>query len=197
MKFRTLVASSLAVASSLLVTGAPATTGGVNTTSLEYEYIVVGSGAGGGPLACRLAMKGYKTLLIEAGNDQNGNLNISVPGYQAVVTQDPKLRWDMFVNHYQDQERAMRDPKYSYEIGPYQYHVGPNPPDGAKPLGILYPRAGTLGGCVTHNALIWITPHASDWNNIAQITGDDSWSATNMEAYLERVYEWLPTEPTG
>lgn len=37
---------------------------------LEYEYIVVGSGAGGGPLACRLAMAGHKTLLIEAGDDQ-------------------------------------------------------------------------------------------------------------------------------
>lgn len=37
---------------------------------LEYEYVVVGSGAGGGPLACRLAMAGHKTLLIEAGDDQ-------------------------------------------------------------------------------------------------------------------------------
>ena len=166
-------------------------------TAAEYEYIVVGSGAGGGPLACRLAMAGHSTLLIEAGNDQNGNVNISTPGYQAVVTQDPKLRWDFFVNHYQDQERAMRDPKYTYETGPYEYHVGPDPPAGAKPLGILYPRAGTLGGCITHNALIWITPHASDWDNIAQITGDDSWEATNMQQYLEKIYEWLPIEPTS
>ena len=90
----------------------------------------------------------------------------------------------------------MRDPKFTYEVGPYQYHVGPDPPEGATPLGILYPRAGTLGGCVTHNALIWITPHANDWNNIAQITEDNSWVATNMQQYLEKVYEWLPTEPT-
>ena len=162
----------------------------------QYEYIVIGSGAGGGPLACRLARANHSVLLIEAGNDQNGNVNISVPGYQAVVTQDPKLRWDIFVNHYQDQSRAQRDPKYSYETGPYQYHVGPDPPPDATPLGILYPRAGTLGGCVTHNALIWITPHASDWDNINDITGDDSWAATNMQQYLEKVYEWLPTEPT-
>jgi choline dehydrogenase-like flavoprotein len=32
-----------------------------------YEYIVVGSGAGGGPLAARLALAGHNTLLIEAG----------------------------------------------------------------------------------------------------------------------------------
>lgn len=87
---------------------------------------------------------------------QNGNINITVPAYQGLVTQDPKLRWDFFVNHYKDQQRAQRDPKYCYQVSPNTYHVGPNPPTGAKPLGILYPRTGTLGGCVTHNALVWI-----------------------------------------
>ncbi|TVY19959.1 Oxygen-dependent choline dehydrogenase [Lachnellula arida] len=166
-----------------LVNGAPTATNASTNASLEYEYIVVGSGAGGGPLACRLAMAGHSTLLIESGNDQGGNVNISVPGYQAVVTQDPKLRWDVFANHYQNQTRAKRDPKYTYQVGPYQYYVGPDPPSNATELGILYPRAGTLGG-------------ASDWDGIAQITGDDSWAATNMNQYLDKVYEWLPTEPT-
>lgn len=167
-----------------------------SSSALEYEYIVVGSGAGGGPLACRLARAGHKTLLIEAGNDQSGNINTTVPGYQALVTEDPALRWDIFVNHYQDQERAQRDPKFTWEVAPYQYHVGPNPPSGAKPLGILYPRTGVVGGCATHNALIFVTPHASDWNNIANITGDSSWSASNMAQYLNKVYEWLPVQPT-
>ncbi|KAI3391622.1 hypothetical protein diail_7023 [Diaporthe ilicicola] len=182
--------------SSLLLSVLAAATPLQDRQTQEYEYIVVGSGAGGGPLACRLAIAGHKTLLIEAGNDQGVNVNISVPGYQAVVTQDPKLSWDIFVNHYHDQERAKRDPKYSYQTAPYQYHVGPNPPSGATPLGILYPRAATLGGCVTHNALIWITPHASDWNGIAQLTGDTSWSAANMNQYLDRVYSWQHVQPT-
>lgn len=165
-------------------------------TDLEYEYIVVGSGAGGGPLASRLAREGRKTLLIEAGNDQTGNLNTTVPGYQAAVTEDTAIRWDIFVNHYQDQERAQRDPKYTWETAPYEYHVGPNPPEGATPRGILYPRAQALGGCTPHNALIWITPHDSDWDNIAKLTGDSSWDHENMSQYLQKVYEWLPTEPT-
>ncbi|KAJ5115842.1 hypothetical protein N7456_000190 [Penicillium angulare] len=165
-------------------------------TNLEYEYIVVGSGAGGGPLASRLARQGRRTLLIEAGSDQTGNLNTSIPGYQAVVTEDKALRWDIFVNHYQDQERAQRDPKYTWETAPYEYHVGPNPPEGATPRGILYPRAQALGGCTPHNALIWITPHESDWDNIANLTGDKSWDHENMNRYLQKVYEWLPTEPT-
>ncbi len=34
-----------------------------------YEYVVVGSGAGGGTVAARLAESGRKVLLLEAGGD--------------------------------------------------------------------------------------------------------------------------------
>lgn len=108
-----------------------------NETRLEYEYIVVGSGAGGGPLASRLAENGHTVLLIEAGDDQGGNNNISVPGYQAAVTQDPKLRWDIYVNHYQDLRRAEQDPKYVYQLSNGSQYVGLDPPAGAQPKGIL------------------------------------------------------------
>lgn len=104
---------------------------------LNYEYIVVGSGAGGGPLACRLARAGHKTLLIEAGDDQGHNANYSVPGYQAIVTQDPKIRWDIWVSHYQDLERAQRDPKFTYDLPGGGQYVGLEPPAGAVPKGIL------------------------------------------------------------
>ena len=35
-----------------------------------YEYIVVGSGAGGGPLAANLAKAGHRVLLLEAGSNE-------------------------------------------------------------------------------------------------------------------------------
>jgi choline dehydrogenase len=39
-----------------------------------YEYIVVGSGPGGAPLASNLARAGHSVLLLEAGDDQTENV---------------------------------------------------------------------------------------------------------------------------
>lgn len=36
-----------------------------------YDSIIVGSGAGGGPLAANLAKAGFTVLLLEAGGDLN------------------------------------------------------------------------------------------------------------------------------
>lgn len=47
---------------------------------LVYDYIVVGSGAGGGPLASRLARANNTVLLIESGDDQGQNYNVSLIG---------------------------------------------------------------------------------------------------------------------
>ena len=35
----------------------------------DADYIIIGSGAGGGPLAANLAQHGFKVLLLEAGGD--------------------------------------------------------------------------------------------------------------------------------
>jgi choline dehydrogenase-like flavoprotein len=66
--------SSIIVALALLNVRVVAATTINNNT---YEYIVVGSGPGGGPLASNLARAGHSVLLLEAGDDQTENLNVS------------------------------------------------------------------------------------------------------------------------
>lgn len=173
-----------------------------------YEYIVVGSGAGGGPLAARLALAGHRTLLIEAGDDQGQNSNYSVPAYNGLASQDGTMAWNFFVRHYADDRRQALDYKTSYETPGGDIYTGLDPPRGSRMMGTLYPRTGTLGGCTAHNALVAIYPYRSDFEYVARLTGDQSWGPDNMRRYLVRLEKqqylvplpghgrdgWLPTE---
>lgn len=152
-----------------------------------YEYVVVGSGAGGGPLAARLALAGYKTLLIEAGDDEGLNTNYTVPAYSAKASEDEALAWNFFVRHYADEQRQALDYKTTYTTPDGEEYTGLNPPEGSTMKGTLYPRTGTLGGCTAHNALITVYPHESDFQYISTLTGDESWSPDNMRQYFERL----------
>ncbi|KAI4592125.1 hypothetical protein KJ359_011917 [Pestalotiopsis sp. 9143b] len=152
-----------------------------------YEYVVVGSGAGGGPVAARLALAGHKTLLLEAGDDQGANVNYTVPAYNAKVSEDEKVAWNFFVRHYADDEQQARDWKTSYDTPDGDVYTGLDPPEGSVMKGTLYPRTGTLGGCTAHNALIAVYPHQSDFEYIANLTGDSSWSPSNMRTYFEKL----------
>ncbi|QPG95457.1 hypothetical protein C2857_000744 [Epichloe festucae Fl1] len=155
--------------------------------SVEYDYIVVGSGAGGGPLAARLADYGHSVLLIEAGEDHADTNNYQVPLFNLLSSEDPKTAWNFYVNHYSDLERQKKDSKMTWRKQDGQLYVGNSPPDGAEPLGILYPRAGALGGCTVHNALVSILPDDKDWQYIANLTNDKTWQPDNMRRYFERL----------
>ncbi len=145
----------------------------------EYEYIVVGSGAGGGPLAANLAKAGHRVLLLEAGSDEE-SYTYQVPAFHGLASEDPSQSWNFFVRHYESEGKQVRDDKYVKEKS-----------------GVLYPRAGTLGGCTAHHAMITIYPHKSDWDNLATLTGDASWSDDNMRKYFERLERCQYVETPG
>ncbi|KAF2476777.1 alcohol oxidase [Lindgomyces ingoldianus] len=121
---------------------------GANLTG--YEYVIVGSGAEGGPLVARLALAGHRT-----------KYNCTIPSYSARASEDETMAWNFFARL--------------------------NPPAGSTMKCTLYLRTGTLGGCTAHNALIAIYPHQSDFEYIATLTGDASWSPQNMRKYLVKM----------
>ena len=134
-----------------------------------YDFIVVGSGAGGGPVAANLALAGYTVLVLEAGEDYSG-YNYRIPCFHSIASEDPQMSWDFFVRHYAEEAMQRQDSKFV-----------------AEQDGVLYPRAGTLGGCTAHNAMITVYPQNSDWDHLQALTGDVSWSAESMRQYFQRL----------
>ncbi|MGW3128352.1 GMC family oxidoreductase [Streptomyces sp. NPDC001123] len=143
-------------------------TGAVSPAETGFDYVVVGAGAGGGPLAANLAAAGMRTLLLDAGGAED-NDSYLVPAFHADASEDPVQCWNYFVRHYADEQQQRRDTKF------------------VPGRGILYPRAGTIGGCTAHHALITVYPYDRDWDAIAAETGDTTWSSTAMRRYFERL----------
>ncbi|KAK3292008.1 uncharacterized protein B0H64DRAFT_408712 [Chaetomium fimeti] len=160
----------------------------------SYDYIVVGSGPGGGPLAADLARAGYSTLLIDAGGDEGENPTYTDIPYFNEAANDELTRWDFWVKHSDDPERDLKFEHTTWDTGDGTFYVGLDPPEGAKLLGIQYPRAAVLGGCAMHNAGVCSMPADDDWNIIVNKTGDESWSAENMRKYFKMIErnEYLP-----
>src|SRR5215469_687399 len=154
----------------------------------DCEYIVVGSGAGGGTVAAGLAEAGHSVILIEAGGDPRNltggdpvshenrlPVDYDVPCFHAFASENEAMRWDFFVRHYKKDAQQRLDPNYRETY------------NSKRVDGVLYPRAGTLGGCTAHNAMIFVYPHDEDWNAIADLTGDETWRADHMRRYFEQL----------
>ena len=157
-------------------------------TDSSYEYVVVGSGPGGGTLAARLAEAGRRVLLLEAGGDPHelggGDAvatsnrlpaDYDVPAFHAFASENDAMSWHFFVGHHDDKTLERRDPNF---VGTFRNRAVD---------GFYYPRAGTLGGCSAHNAMIFVAPDDIDWDRIADATGDSTWGAAQMRRYFERV----------
>lgn len=151
------------------------------------DFIIVGSGAGGGPLAARLARRGFYVVLLEAGRDHKDKENSRlaaveqrIPAYQGISTEMDSWSWNYFVRH--------SDPSKGTQTNSFVFDDRKDSKFVQKERGILYPRASALGGCTIHNALITMIGDPQDWERIGNITGDSSWNKKEMyNLFRDRV----------
>lgn len=170
-----------------------------SNTTMEYDFVCIGSGPGGGHMCSNLAVAGFKVLLIEAGGDGGEELIQSVPAMNIASTEDWSMEWAYYIHKYDDIEEDKRDTKMIYNTTEGKMWSWYNStgnlgtaatsvevPEGAEPLGIYYPRTGALGGCSRHNALFSMQPYDMDWDDMAELTGDETYKSSNMRQYLTR-----------
>jgi choline dehydrogenase len=175
MKLVHLLLPSIALASPLHAPCSPPQALASETNT--YDYIVTGSGPGGGTLATNLARAGYSVLLIEAGDDTSYDLRTQILSLNDFSNEGSG--WHFFVKHSDDEERAKRYNLMVWKLASGEYWVGRDPTaDGhqnATRMGVFYPRGATLGGSAIINAAVTLLPSDSDWDYFDKGVGDGIW----------------------
>lgn len=132
-----------------------------NTT---YDYIIVGAGAGGIPLADKLSESGASVLLIERGPPSSG-------------------RWG-----------GTMKPEWLDSTNLTRFDVpGLDNQIWVDSDGIACTDVGTMAGCVLGggtavNAGLWWNPNPEDFN----FNFPDGWKASDMEPAISRVFSRIP-----
>ena len=123
----------------------------------SYDYLVIGGGSAGCVLANRLsADPDASVLLIEAG-PKDTDLKVKMPAASAYVIADENINW-----HYYTEPQANLDGRR-----------------------LQWPRARVLGGCSSHNTMVFIRGHASDYDQWRQL-GCVGWSYSEVLPYFRR-----------
>lgn len=129
----------------------------------SYDYIVVGAGAAGIPLAAKLAAKGKQTLLVERGPPSSGRWGGTM-----------RAPWLLGTNLTRFDVPGLDNEVY------------------VNSSGILCPdytvRAGcVLGGGAAVNAGLWWRPPSADFDSFPK-----GWQSSEMQPATARLFEKLP-----
>ncbi|KAF1838604.1 alcohol oxidase [Decorospora gaudefroyi] len=154
-----------------------------------YDYIVTGSGPGGGTIATNLARAGHSVLLVEAGSDATSDIRTQILSLNDFG--NPNVAWHFFVRHSDDEERTKRYNLLVWRLTNGVYWVGRDPTteghQGAERLGVFYPRGATLGGSAINNAAATFLPSESDWDFFDRGVEDGIWNGKEMRKYFEKI----------
>lgn len=123
----------------------------------QFDYVIVGAGAGGCALANRLSRdSSVRVLLLEAGPEDT-NVWMKIPAGVPRVVADPKVSWN--------------------------YVSEPEP--GLNNRQIAWPRGRTLGGSSSINGLVYMRGTPADYDGWREM-GNEGWGWSDVLPYFKR-----------
>ncbi len=127
----------------------------------QFDYIIIGAGSAGCVLANRLSKdKKISICLLESGPKSN-TWKVDMPSALLYTMHDPKYNW-----------------KYYSEPEPYLHNRR-----------IFCPRGKMLGGCSSHNGMVFVRGNPLDFERWASY-GLPKWSYKNVLPYFKKIETW-------
>ncbi|KAL3431734.1 hypothetical protein BDV09DRAFT_206458 [Aspergillus tetrazonus] len=145
---------------------------GVPGTDALYDYVVVGAGNAGAPVAYRLAEAGHTVALVEAGSlYEYGNGNLSqIPANSL-----------FFIG---------KDPEWTNNLVDWNFVTSPQAE--WNNASVHYASGKVLGGSTGRNLMTYHLPTKGSLDRWAEDVSDDSWNFENMLPYIMKSQRFTP-----